>query len=76
MDKNSDAVKIIIKIMIGIGVLCTLLGGIVTLIFGIMDIAVPKFITILFCIGCFVSAGVNLHNYGKIKNQQNGKSKL
>ena len=59
--------KKIIKIIIGIALLCALLGGIITLVFGIMDIAVPKFITILFCIGCFVSAGVNLCNYEKPK---------
>ena len=65
--------KKIIKIIIGIALLCALLGGIITLVFGIMDIAVPKFITILFCIGCFVSAGVNLCNYRKVKNQQSGE---
>ena len=62
--------KKITKIIIGIALLC---GGIIMLIFGIMNIAVPKSITILFCIGCFVSAGVNLCNYRKVKNQQNGE---
>ena len=62
--------KKIIKIIIGIALLCVLLGGIITLVFGAMDIAVPKFITILFCIGCFVSAGINFCNYIRVKKQQ------
>lgn len=72
MDKNSTKAGFLSKIIIIIGSLCALLGGILVLVFAVMDIDVPKYLMVVFCIGCFISAGVNICSFTKaMKNRQN-----
>ena len=51
-----------VKILILICGICTIICGIWFLVVGIMDISVPKPVTVLFCIGCLVSGIVNIKN--------------
>lgn len=54
--------KTAVKILILICGICTIICGIWFLVVGIMDIPVPKPVTVLFCIGCLVSGIVNIKN--------------
>ena len=54
--------KAAVIILVLISGICTIICGIWFLVAGIMDITVPKPVTVLFCIGCLVSGIVNIKN--------------
>ena len=62
--------KNIIKIPVLISGVCTIICGIWFLVAGMMDISVPKPVTILFCIGCLVSGIVNIRNAVRGRNEK------
>ena len=62
-------IRILIKLLIAVGLLCSILSGIVVLVFWIIGITVPKYIAIMFCIGTFTSAGINIYDFIKAKKQ-------
>ncbi|HAG14475.1 MAG TPA: hypothetical protein DCG49_11540 [Ruminococcus sp.] len=62
--------KNIIKISVLISGVCTIICGIWFLVAGMMDISVPKPVTILFCIGCLVSGIVNIRNAVRGRNEK------
>ena len=78
MNTHSNFANKIMQAAIFAGLLFAVLGGIVTLVFGILDIKIPIIVRILFCIGCFVSAGLNFRTYKRIKkqNKMNGQESV
>jgi len=61
--------RIFIKLLIAIGLLCSILSHVVILISWIIGITIPKYIAIMFCIGTFTSVGINIYDFIKAKKQ-------
>ncbi len=74
MNTHANIAKKIMQAAIFAGLLFAVPGGIVTLVF----IKIPIIVRILFCIGCFVSAGLNFRTYKRVKkrNKMNGQKSV